>query len=157
MHVIKTVQLEVPIETAWEWLSNLEQLVKVNLLHQEAVFEGNQREGVGTVLRIGHGMGKRWTMPRLARITHWQALEGIGWVEIDPARPKTAFPHSQQFRLSKLNANTTLLTDELRGSLNLPVAGKLADSLMARLWIPWVLAKECAYVKKQLENKLPTA
>lgn len=151
IHVIEKIELNVPIDKVWEWLSDLERLVTVNEFHMSMRFETEERRGVGTRMLVNHRFGYGPIFPRLTRVTHWEAPRRIGWVEIDPARPKVSFPHSQQFRLEPLKDNTTLLTNELRGSLNSPLGTKLADTLVQKGVVARVVRRECNYLKKQIE------
>lgn len=154
MYVVEKIELEVPVVVAWNWLSNLERLVTANLFHQATRFEGEQRQGVGTKVWLEHGLKFGPTLPCLARVTHWEEQKRLGWVEIDPAHPKGLFPHSQQFRLEVMGETHTLLIDELRGSLNLNVGGRLLDNAFAKYWVGWVLRQECHYLKKEIEKLL---
>jgi hypothetical protein len=152
IHVIEKVELDVPVATAWEWLSDLERLVTVNEFHVTARFETEQRSGVGARMIVNHKFGYGPIFPRLTRITHWEAPKRIGWVEIDPAHPKLSFPHSQQFRLEPLPDDTTLLINELRGSLNSPVGNTLADATAQKMLVARVVRHECVYLKEQIEK-----
>lgn len=152
IHTIEKVRLEVPLAVAWEWLSDLERLVTVNEFHVSARFENEQRSGVGMRLMVNHRFGVGPLLPRLTRVTHWEAQKRIGWVEIDPANPKFSFPHSQQFYLETSGENATLLTNELRGSLNSPIGNKLADDAAQKLVVARVVHRECLFLKAQIEK-----
>jgi hypothetical protein len=155
IHVVEQVRLEVPVAVAWAWLADLERLVAVNMFHCGARFDGSQRQGAGTRLWVDHRFFAGPIFPRLVRITHWEELRRIGWVEIDPAHPRYFFPHSEQFRLTPLGPDTTLLTDEIRGSLNLPVFERSADRLLAWLTVRRAMRRQCACFARQIH--LPAA
>jgi len=152
IYVREHVQLSVPVATAWDWLSNLEWLVTVNVFHQAARFAGEQRLGVGTRLVVDHGFSRGPFVPRLLRVTHWDEGRRIRWTEVDPSARKYLFPHAQQFSLSPIGENLTLLTDELRGTLNLPVLGGLVDKLLERAIVQWAVRRECACIRRQLTD-----
>src|SRR5262249_34578954 len=105
-----------------------------------------------TRLIVNHRFGAGPVFPRLTRITHWEAPKRIGWVEIDPSHPKFSFPHSQQFSLEVLDENTTILTNELRGSLNSPLGNKFADDAAQKIVVARVIHRECLYLKEQIER-----
>jgi hypothetical protein len=149
IRVLERVRLDVPPAVAWAWLSDLERLLTVNLFHAAAfVPAGPPRPGVR--VRLDHRWGPGPTFHRQARLTHWEPLRRVGWVEIEPRHPKGAFPHSQQITLAPLGAHATLLTNELRGSLNLPFIKRPADRLAQRLIVAPVVRRECAYLRAHI-------
>jgi hypothetical protein len=155
IHVVEQVRLEVPVAVAWAWLADLERLVTVNMFHCGARYEGAQRRGAGTRLVVDHRFFAGPVFPRLVRITHWEEPRRIGWVEIDPAHARYFFPHSEQFRLTPLGPDTTLLTDEIRGSLNLPIGERPADRLLTWLTVRRAVQRQCIYFARQIQ--LPAA
>ncbi len=154
--------MSVSPEKAWQWLSRLELLATVNMFHGRVRFLGNLRSGPGTSISLRHGLKLRDWMPlgmdRTARVTHWQPGVAIGWVEIDPDNPRARFPHSQRFELKALagSPGCTLLINELRGSLNLPLPAinSRLDYLFGRWWVGWVLGRECQTLKRHIESNL---
>ena len=144
-----------PVAVACAWLADLEWLVTVNMFHCGARFDGPQRRGVGTRLWVDHRFVAGPIFPRLVRITHWEEPRRIGWVEIEPAHPRYFFPHSEQFRLTPLGPNATLLTDEIRGSLNLPIGERPADRLLTWLTVRRAVRRQCACFARQIQ--LPAA
>jgi hypothetical protein len=155
IHVVEQVRLDVPVAVAWVWLADLERLVTVNMFHCGTRFAGPQRRGAGTRLWVDHRFFAGPIFPRLVRITHWEEPRRIGWVEIDPAHPRYFFPHSEQFRLAPLGPAATLLTDEIRGSLNLPVFERPADQLLTWLTVRRAVRRQCAYFAHHI--RLPAA
>lgn len=152
LYVRESLRIEAPVAVAWAWISDLERLMTVNEFHVAMRFETEQRRGKGTRAVIDHSFFGSAPQPRPARITHWEEGKGIGWVETHPVNPRRNFPHSSQFRLEALSEGATLLTDELRGSLNLPFAGGLADRLLRDLLAARLVRKECAYLKEHIEE-----
>ena len=148
IHVLERVRLDAPLAVAWAWLSDLERLLTVNLFHAAAFVVDPPRAGLR--VRLDHRWGPSPTFYRQARLTHWEPLRRIGWVEIEPRHPKGAFPHSQQITLAPLGAHATLLTNELRGSLNLPFVKRPADRLAQRLIVAPVVRRECAYLRAHI-------
>ena len=144
-----------PVAVAWEWLADLERLVTVNMFHCGARFAGPQRQGTGTRLWVDHRFGAGPIFRRLVRTTHWEEPRRIGWVEIDPAHPRYFFPHSEQFWLAPLGPDATLLTDEIRGSLNLPIFERPADRMLAGLTVRRAVRRQCAYFVRHI--RLPAA
>lgn len=152
LYVRESVRIEVPVAIAWAWISDLERLMTVNDFHVAMRFESDQRRGKGTRTVIDHSFFGGAPQPRPARITHWEEGKGIGWVETDARDPKRNFPHSSQFRLEAVSEGATVLTDELRGSMNLPFAGGLADRLLRDLLAARLVRKECAFLKEHIEE-----
>lgn len=146
------VRLDVPVEEAWKRLSDLQWLVTVNMFHHRARFEGKQRSGAGTRITVYHRLfgGPPWA--RYVRVTHWEEPVRIGWVETDSINLRHFFPHSQQFTLRPLGPGATLLTDEVRGSLNLPLVERLADRLAQNSLVKRAVRKECLRLKRDIEN-----
>ena len=144
-----------PVAVAWEWLADLERLVTVNMFHCGARLAGPQRQGTGTRLWVDHRFGAGPIFRRLVRTTHWEEPRRIGWVEIDPAHPRYFFPHSEQFWLAPLGPDATLLTDEIRGSLNLPIFERPADRMLAGLTVRRAVRRQCAYFMRHI--RLPAA
>ncbi|WP_437677368.1 SRPBCC family protein [Sorangium sp. So ce131] len=151
LYIQESTRIEAPIEVAWAWLSDLERLMRVNDFHVAMRFETDQRRGKGTRVFIDHSFFGSAPEPRVARVTHWEEGAGIGWVETAIKDPKSNFPHSSQYRLKPLPDGATLLTDELRGSLNLRYLGKVADRLMQDVFVSRVVRRECAYLKAHIE------
>jgi hypothetical protein len=92
--------------------------------------------------------GPAWA--RYVRITHWEECVRIGWVETDSISVRYMFPHSQQFRLESLGPSATLLTDVVRGSLNMPVGEHLFDRLAQKLLVERAVRRECLLIKRAL-------
>lgn len=151
---IGKVRINRPIEEVWDRLSELEWLVTVNMFHHRARFETAQKRGKGTRLVVYHRLfgGPAWA--RYIRITHWEECVRIGWVETDSISLRHIFPHSQQFRLQSLGPSTTLLTDEVRGSLNMPIGERLFDRLAQKLLVERAVRQECASFRRQLSRNL---
>jgi hypothetical protein len=154
IHVVREVRLEVPLPVAWKWLSNLEGLLLVNMLHREARFENELRRGVGTTAIVPHGLWVGPKMPRRVRVTHWEEFRCIGWVDLDLKYPKYTFPHSQQFRLEAVGEKATVLTNELRGSLNFPIGavGSIVDRFLQKTVTSFLIDQECKLIKGQIER-----
>ena len=152
IHVVERARLDVPIDVAWTFLSDLERLATVNLFHRTARFAGGQRAGARARFMLDHGLPRGPVRPRLVRITHWEERRRIRWTEVDPSHPRYLFPHSQEFRLEPLVENATLLTDEVRGTLNLPVFLAWADKVLEALLVRRVVRLECATLKKQIDG-----
>lgn len=153
MHIVHSVQLHAPVAAAWPCLADLEWLATVNAFHIAARFQTDQRSGVGTRLIADHGF--RWlpvTYPRLIRITHWEPCVRLGWVEFDEHFPKWLFPHSNQYRLRVVNAQTTRLTYELHGSIQLPGVGRVLEKLFEARVVADVVRRECATIKARVES-----
>ncbi|WP_434045865.1 MULTISPECIES: SRPBCC family protein [Sorangium] len=151
LYIQESIRLEAPIEIAWAWMSDLERLTKVNDFHVAMRFDTDQRRGKGTRVIIDHSFFGSAPEPRGARVTHWEEGTGIGWVETDLKEPRSNFPHSSQYRLKPLPGGATLLSDELRGSLNLPFLGKAADRLLQDVFASRVVRRECVHLKEQIE------
>jgi ligand-binding SRPBCC domain-containing protein len=151
LHILQSVRIEVPVEIAWAWISDLERLTQVNAFHVSMRFETEQRQGKGTRMLIEHSFFGSAPEPRLARVTHWEEGTGIGWVETSLEDPRNNFPHSSQYRLEALPDGATLVSDELRGSLNLRYLGKVVDKLMQEVVVSRVMRRECVYLKTQIE------
>lgn len=143
-----------PIEEVWGRLSDLEWLVTVNMFHHRARFETSQKSGKGTRLVVYHRLfgGPAWA--RYVRITHWEECVRIGWVETDSINRRHIFPHSQQFRLRSLGPSATLLIDEVRGSLNMPLGERLFDRVAQKLLVGRAVRQECALFKRELSQNL---
>lgn len=150
IHVVEKTQLDVPISVAWAWLSDLERLTTVGIFHRKARFEGEQRRGVGTRLVVDHGFGVGPVLPRRVRVTHWEEPHRIRWTEVGEPLRKYAFPHSQEFRLEPLSENLTLLTDEVRGTFNLPLVRALTDRTLEVLLTRRAVRRECADLKEMI-------
>ncbi|XXY46489.1 SRPBCC family protein [Sorangium sp. So ce269] len=152
LYIQESIRVEAPIEIAWAWISDLERLMKVNEFHVSMRFETEQRRGKGTCAHIVHSFFGSAPEVRGARVTHWEEGAGIGWVETDLKEPRGNFPHSSQYRLKPLPDGATLLSDELRGSLNLPFLGKVADRLLQDVFASRIVRRECAYMKAHIEE-----
>ncbi|WP_437968285.1 SRPBCC family protein [Sorangium sp. So ce260] len=152
LYIQESIRIEAPIEVAWAWMSDLERLTQVNEFHVAMRFETEQRRGKGTRVLIDHSFFGSSPEARGARVTHWEEGAGIGWVETDLKEPRTGFPHSSQYRLKALPDGATLVSDELRGSLNLPFLGKIADRLLRDMFASRIVRRECAYLKEHIEE-----
>lgn len=150
IHVVETTELNVPLDVAWEWLSDLERLTTVGVFHRAARFDGARRSGVGARLIVDHGLAVGPALPRLVRITHWEARRRIRWTEVGEPLRKYAFPHSQEFRLAPLTASATLLTDEVRGTFNLPVVRGPTDRLLETLLTRPAVRLECRALRRAI-------
>ncbi|MGH2459073.1 MAG: SRPBCC family protein [Chloroflexota bacterium] len=150
IHVVETVTLGVPLAVAWAWLADLERLTTIGVFHRAARFDGARRFGVGARLIVDHGFALGPALPRLVRITHWDEGRRIRWTEVGEPLRKYAFPHSQEFRLAPLSASATLLTDEVRGTFNLPLVRRPADRLLEIVLTRRVLKHECATLQRQI-------
>jgi len=151
LHIQQSVRVEAPLEIAWAWISDLERLMQVNEFHVAKRFETEQRRGKGTRVLIDHSFFGSAPEPRTARVTHWEEGIGIGWVETSLEDPRNNFPHSSQYRLEPLSDGATLISDELRGSLNLRYLGKVADKLLQEVFVSRVVRRECVHLKMHIE------
>jgi len=150
IHVVETIRLNVPVDVAWEWLVDLERLTTIGVFHRVARFDRERRPGVGTRLIVDHGFAVGPALPRLVRITHWEERRRIRWTEVgDPLR-RYAFPHSQEFRLEPLPTGATLLTDEVRGTFNLPLVRGPTDRLLEVLLTRPAVRLECLALKRTI-------
>jgi hypothetical protein len=131
--VVEQLELAVPQAVVWTWMSDLAQLIQADPLHVAVHFETAPPYGVGTRVMVDHNFGWGQLFPRLLRVTHWEPLERISWVEIDPKQPRYNFPHSEHFRLRARDAQSTLIVNEVRGSLNSPWFHQTIDALAQRL------------------------
>ncbi len=152
IYVRDSVRVEAPPAIVWAWLSDLERVMKVNAFHVGMRFATERRRGKGTLAIVDHSFFGSPIQRREARVTHWEEGKGLGWVETDPRAPKHIFPHSSQYRLEPLPDGATLVTDELRGSLNAPFAGDMLDTLMQDQWIVRVMRDECKTLKAHVEE-----
>ncbi|WP_437725118.1 SRPBCC family protein [Sorangium sp. So ce861] len=152
LYIQESIRIEAPIEVAWAWMSDLERLMQVNEFHVAMRFETDQRRGKGARVLIDHSFFGSAPEARGARVTHWEEGAGIGWVETDLKAPKSGFPHSSQYRLKPLPGGATLVTDELRGSLNLPFLGKVADRLLRDMFASKIVRRECTTLKARIEE-----
>lgn len=150
IHVVEKVRLDVPLDLAWEWLANLDRLTVANLLHRGARFLTEEHDGPGATLIVDHGLAIGPLVPRHVRISHWDRGQRIRWTDVDPAWPTYLFPHSEEFRLEPLPDGATLLVDEVKGSLNLPIPllGSIADNVFERLFVAPVVRHQCAFFRR---------
>ena len=150
IHVVQQVRLEVPIAVAWEWLSDLAWLATVNPLHRRAAFADERCRGVGARLIVDHGLPIGPRMPRIVRVTHWEEGRRIRWTDVDPTWPTYLFPHSEQFTLTPLGSEATLLTDALKGTLSphLPF-GNTFDRLAVPIIVARTIRIQCARLQRQ--------
>ena len=149
IYVVEKVRLDVPVAVAWEWLADLEWLATVGVFHHRARFVGERRQGVGTRLILEHRLIAGPVFPRLLRVTHWDEQRRVRWTEIDPHLTRYLFPHSQQFLLEPLGAAATLLTDEVRGTFNLPLLRDPTDKLAEWLTVRRAVRLECAHFRRR--------
>lgn len=154
IRVTRRTRLAVPLEDAWEWLADLERLVRADLLHQEVRFISDQRAGVGTVMLVPHGLAYGPRMPRRLTITHWQPPHRLRWTDVAVSRwgRRHIFPHSEEFRLEALDARTTLLTDTVTGALNLrvPVLGALAERALELAVVRQVVSHQGRTLRRRI-------
>ncbi len=137
-----------PSDVAWEWIADLERLTTIGVFHRAARFEGERRRGVGARLIVEHGFAVGPALPRLVRVTHWDDGHRIRWTEVGEPLRKHAFPHSQEFRLEPLGADATLLTDEVRGTFNLPLARVPTDRLLETVLTRPAVRLECRALQR---------
>jgi hypothetical protein len=144
--------LDVPIDIAWNWLADLDRLTVANLLHRRAHYITKRHDGPGATLIVDHSIGIGPLVPRRVRISHWDAGKRIRWTDVDQKRPTYLFPHSEEFRLERLSDGATLLTDEVKGSLNLPIplVGQLVDLLFERIFVAPVVRQQVWYLRRQI-------
>jgi hypothetical protein len=155
IHVVQKVELDLPTSEAWEQLSNLEWLMRANVFHQRIRFVGGLTHGVGAKAFVGHGLPIGPLIPRIVRVTHWDEGRRIRWTDVDPKYPKYLFPHSEEFRLEPLSANACLLTDELRGTINLPgrtISG-LVDRAFGVILAGWAVRRQCVYFRETIARQ----
>lgn len=140
-------------------MADLERLVTADVLHQSVRFLTERRGGVGTEMLVPHGLRFGPRMPRRLRVTHWEPGRRIRWTDVDAARwrRKYVFPHSEEFLLTPLDDQTTLLTDTITGGLNLrvPLLGYVAERLLETLVVRRVVSHQGRYLRAHITRCVP--
>jgi hypothetical protein len=154
IRVVERVVLPVPVETAWERLSDLAWLMNVNVFHRRVRFIGSQHRGAGAQAVVDHGLPLGLSVPRIVRVTHWDEGCRIRWTDVDANYPAYLFPHAEEFRLDPLGASTTLLTDRLTGTLYVhrgPLSRALDDAFAATV-ATWSVRRQCRLFRAELSR-----
>lgn|GEM_PF-6830043 len=153
IHVIHQVRLPVPVDVAWERLADLAWLSTLNAFHRQTWLVDEWKTGAGTRLVVDHGFPVGPVVPRNVRITHWEEGRRIRWTDVDPLFPTYLFPHSEQFLLTPLGKQVTLLTDELTGTLNprLPSV-RFLDRAFARLIVRRTIVLQCTRLAREISS-----
>jgi hypothetical protein len=154
IRVVERVVLPVPVETAWERLSDLAWLMEANVFHRRVRFIGSQHRGAGTQAVVDHGLPLGLSVPRIVRVTHWDEGARIRWTDVDPSFSAYLFPHAEEFRLAPLGQSTSLLTDRLTGTLYVhrgPLS-RAMDEVYAASLATWTLRRQCQFLRAELSH-----
>jgi hypothetical protein len=111
--------LEVSADVAWQWMSDVRRLLRLNIFHAE-VSAPRPVTQAGLAVPIRHNIAGIYRQIRLARIHTYRKYK-VAWGEFQ-ASGVDRFPHSQSFTLIPVDAAHCILVNRLRGKFVIPAA-----------------------------------
>ena len=130
--------IKVPADDVWEWMSDVRNLLTVNMFH-DAVLGDEPVTEAGPRIKVPHsmfGMGKQM---RVAHVRDYRKYF-IGWGETKAKEEPgvDAFPHYQSFEVVPLHDDTCVVVNYLRGVFQWPGADRFGLRIFNR-WTPVIL------------------
>jgi hypothetical protein len=132
-------------EEVWEWMSDLNNLLKVNMFHESVVL-AEPVTGPGPRVSVPHSY---FGVYRQARVVHIRDYHkyfiGFGETKAREEPGTDPFPHYQSFEVVPLQDGTCLVINFLRGVYQFPGAKRFGPRIFAR-WMPAILGDDNANI-----------
>jgi hypothetical protein len=137
-------RIDAHIDTVWEWMSDVRNVLKVNLFHESVEWDEPITEA-GPRVPVPHnffGLKQR----RVAHINQYRKYYvAFGETKAKDEPGVDPFPHWQSFELAPLSDGTCVMVCRLRGSYQFPGAKYIGERIFHR-WIPPILQDDAANI-----------
>lgn len=137
--------IKAPADTVWEWMSDVRNLLSVNMFHEDVIADEPVTEA-GARVPVPHSM---FGVIRQRRICHIRDYEkyfiGFGETKAKDEPGTDPFPHYQSFEVVPRRDGTCLVINTLRGLYQFPGAQYFGERIFRR-WSPAILEDDNANI-----------
>jgi hypothetical protein len=134
----RILKLNVPADTVWEWMSDVRNLMQVNMFH-ESVEATEPVTSAGAVVVVPHNFFGVYQQRRQWHIKDYRKYFVSAGEHKCPDEPgKDPFPHSQSFRIVPVDDSSCIIVNQLRGKYIFPGADLVGERLFRR-YMPVIL------------------
>jgi ligand-binding SRPBCC domain-containing protein len=128
----RMLRIDAPADVVWEWMSDPRNLFRVNMLHAAVDTEETELRP-GAVITIDHDFFGFYQQRRQARIITVEPYAvSFGEHKAPEVPGRDPFPHTQSFRVVRVDEGSCILVNSIAGRYVFPGSGVLGDFLFRR-------------------------